>query len=282
MRTFCVNLVSAASIAALAFSAIPAEAQAQTTTVRSGNFAGAGANIPRQYGGGFYSYFSTGMRHNGSTLFTDAAYFRNATSTNRGRMRMRWNGNSSGDDYVTGLGWNSSSRNRTRTISFNSHTYSPRDTSVNDSSSTPRVSTMGPYGWLCPTRSGQQMVEYYVVESWRGSERRINGVNRFVPFATTRAGSGTISGRTYDFFYSGRITRGNGCGPGNATFRQLWAVRRGKDSTGFRSINMDNFFDYWERRRDSIGNVSAPPGYQIVAVEGIGATRGTFDVTVRN
>lgn len=255
--------------AALSLTATPAAAQ-RTTTLKTGNFAGPGFFIPGTYGGGFVSYFSTGMRHNGRSLFTDLKYVRNRTSSKRGRIIARWNGNSGGDDYVTGLGWNSSSVNKRRRITYNVRRFNPSNTSGNTNT---RVATMGVYGWLCPTNSRQEMVEYYVVDSWFGS-------GSFVPFQGSFRKTARINGQNYRFYSTPTVTRGNGCRGGNATFRQLWAVRTSKKTNGTRTTRMDQFFNAWNGVSGT--DTSAPAGYQIVAVEGIGGTKGSFDVEVNN
>ncbi len=273
-------LVSAGAIV-IATIGLSSTAQAQSfRTVKEGNFSGAGAFLPRACGSVFYSYFSVGMRNNNSSLFTDLLCTARPRNT-RSHFKLNWNGDSNGDDYVAGVGWNSQNANKTRTITFDVKRYGPSATSPGGRpapSGTPQVSTMGVYGWLCPTRNGT-MIEYYVVDGWY-QRNSSNGTfpSSFIPFANTARGSGTINGVTYDFYSSGNITRGNGCRAGNATFRQLWAVRRTEKNTGRRTIKMSDFFNFWN------GKVStaAPAGYQIVGVEGIGANRGVFEAILSN
>lgn len=254
----------AVASAALITSATPAAAQ--TTTVATGNNFGQTFTIPSSYGGGFMSYYADGMRHNGNTLITDLRYLRR-TTTKLGRIFARWNGDSNTDDYVTGLGWGASSANLTRSITYNVRKYNPRRTNT---SATVGVSTMGVYGWLCPT-GNEEMVEYYIVDSWLGR-------GNFIPFDGSFRKTASINGQNYRFYSTGTVTRGNGCGADDATFRQLWAVRTSKKTRGTRTIKMRDFFDAW----DNVSRVdtSAPAGYQIVSLEGFGGTTGTFDVEV--
>lgn len=263
-----VRIIASAGVLALAAFATAGTAQAQSWSERKeDNTSGPGFNLPSNCRSGFVSYYSTGMRNNNSTLFTDLACDTSQTS-GRGRIRARWNGDSNFDDYVVGLGWPATSTNKSRSITYNTMTFNP---SATDTSASTRVATMGVYGWLCPTTSGQEMVEYYVVDSWYGS-------SSFVPYDTTLRKPGKINNVDYDFYSSNLVTRGQGCTDGAATFRQLWAVRKTKKTTGSRTIKMADFFSAWNGV--SGVNTSAPAGYQIVSVEGIGGTKGTLDVQV--
>lgn len=43
---------------------------------------------------------------------------------------------------------------------------------------------------------------------------------------------------------------------------------------------MNTFFNFWNNGSGSDVGASAPAGYQIVGVEGIGATSGSFEVVI--
>jgi hypothetical protein len=267
-------------------------AQAQSfQEVRQGNRAGPIERLPANCGSEYFSYFSTGMRNNNSTLFTDFACAR--TTIRHAHTRMRWNGDGSSDDYVVGAGWAPTAANKSRSITFNVRGFSASATSPGGRGApqdTPQVATMGVYGWLCPTRTevpGRNTItmrEYYVVDGWYQRNAGPNGTGTFPssfrPFGTSFEGSGLINGTRYDYYSSGVLNRGNGCRGGNAPFRQIWAVRRTEKNRGQRTISMNTFFNFWNNGNGSDVGASAPSGYQIVGVEGIGATRGSMDVVI--
>lgn len=283
-------LTSLGAFAAMTCFSGGAQAQTSFSEVRDGNFAGPGQDLPTTCGGEFFSYFSTGMRNNNRSLFTDFACAR--TTSRHAHTRARWNGDGSSDDYVVGAGWNSSPVNKSRSITFNVRGFSVNATRPNGENAvqgTPQVATMGVYGWLCPTgiETGTRnitMREYYVVDGWYQRNAGPNGSgsfpSAFLPFGTTFQGSGLINGTRYDYYSSGVLNRGNGCRGGNAPFKQIWAVRRTEKNTGERTISMNTFFNFWNNGSGSDVGASAPAGYQIVGVEGIGATSGSFEVVI--
>ena len=292
-KSIITSLTSLGAVAAMTCFSGGAQAQTSFSEVRDGNFEGPGQDLPTSCGGEFFSYFSTGMRNNNDTLFTDFACAR--TTFRHAHTRARWNGDGSSDDYVVGAGWNSSPANKSRSITFNVRGFSANATRPNGRNApqgTPQVATMGVYGWLCPTGiesantsvNNVTMREYYVVDGWYQRNAGPNGSgslpSTFRPFGTTFEGSGFINGTRYDYYSSGKIVRGNGCRGGDAPFRQIWAVRRTEKNRGQRTISMTTFFNFWNNGNGSDVGASAPAGYQIVGVEGIGATRGSFDVVI--
>lgn len=270
--------LSAASLIALA---TPIMSQTSTMSIKSGDFEGAGAFFPSSFGGAFYSYFASNM--NSANLVAVSAPGR------RGRFRSDWDAKSERDrsDAVIGIGWNSSSLNRNRNITF----------TLNKWSKTTDVATMGIYGWRCPTAARgdvSDIVEYYVVNNWA------NDITQFVPFdAATNSNATelkrfTFDNATYKIYRTPRINAGHGCVgiDQGQDFTQLWAVRQGR-KFNTQSINMKTIFDQWAATRFNISRGSSVAGsanrvsiggsvsgYQIVAIEGINAGNGSADITV--
>ena len=276
------NFRTIATAGALAFGALglAAAVHAAQTSVKTGNFAGAIAQLPSECNSGvYYSYFGVGLSSASLTCTSPRPTGALARAT------MKWKGDSPRsnstqvDDYVTGIGYKPASANKTRTVKFriNTFTFSNAQTTATD----PKLATVGVYGWLCPSsaqiKDGFERTEYYVVDRWAGSFG--------VPFGTRSYGTTTLNGKTYNLYYSGIINRGHGCGSGDANFRQLWAVRSSSNTstTSDVSINMGTFFSAFNNLKNGKGkSVSASPaGYQIVGVEGLGATQGTVTVTLK-
>ncbi len=276
--------ISAIGLTAISLAAAtPILSQTSTMTIRNGNFSGPGAFLPRSFGGAFFSYFATNM--NNANLVAVSA------PGERGRFQSTWDGRSAsaGSDAVIGIGWNSSSANRNRNITF----------TLNRWSRTTNVATMGIYGWRCPAptnSSVNNIVEYYVVNNWA------NDVSQFVPFDAAARGNATelrsftFDGATYKIYRTPRFNAGHGCVGvrQNQNFTQLWAVRQGRKFNR-QTVNMGTIFNQWAATRFNIRNgvsvrgngrrVSIGPsnsGYQIVAIEGINSGNGFADITVSN
>lgn len=274
-------IISATVAAASLFvAAAPASAQSWASW-RSGINSGVGAFMPS--GGMFTSYFASG-----TVATTDMRYdTRNRVPSTSERVSLRWNGNSALDDYVAGVGWQSGSSNKTRTISYKVNSFSKTSNSTPASG----LATVGAYGWLCPELGGgSQRVEYYIVDTWL-AYNSAGSPTRFVPFMGASRGSANISGNMYDLYVTPSVSRGHGCGAGSASFIQLWAVRQSQtNTTADRSISMTNFFAAWSGKKlrnsnntDSTSDISlsANAGYLIVGMEGFGRTRGELDITVK-
>ena len=286
MRKITAGAVASAAIAAANLFTIAAPASAQTwMTWRTGTNTGQAAHLPRvdRMDGLYTSYFASG-----TVSTTDMRYNTDRRSSASERVSLRWNGNSSNDDYVAGVGWApNDSANKTRTISYRVHKFA-KTSNDNPSSG---FAVAGAYGWLCPELGGgSQRVEYYVVDSWLAFNSS-GRPTRFRPYQGESRGSVTISGNGYDLFATPTVHRGHGCGAGNADFIQLWAVRQSQtnSTTATRSIDMGTFFGAWSGKKlvNADGSasstdisVAANPGYQIIGVEGFGETRGELDVTV--
>lgn len=276
------NFKTVASASALALGAVglAVAVHAAESSVKSGNFSGPIATLPSGCNAGvYYSYFAAGLDSGSLTCTSPAPTGTLAQAT------MSWKGNSPRststevDDYVAGIGYNPQAANKTRTIKFrvNSFTFSNAQTTATD----PKLATVGVYGWLCPNSTqrsaGQERTEYYVVDRWAGSFG--------VPFGTKAFGTVSLGGATYNLYFSGIINRGHGCGAGDANFRQLWAVRSSSNTstTSDISIKMSDFFNAFSNLKNGkkVSVSAGPAGYQIVGVEGLGATQGTVKISLK-
>jgi endo-1,4-beta-xylanase len=181
-------------------------------------------------GGMYYQMWTSGQ---GSACITLNA--NNSYSSN-------WSGIG---DFVAGVGWNPGS---TQSVTYNG--------SLNGSGGTALMSL---YGW-----STNPLVEYYVIDNWRGSPNT----------AGTNMGTMTSDGGTYTIIKHQQVNQPSI--QGTTTFWQYLAIRTSPRSSG--TITFPNFVNAWASHGMNLGSMN----YQIMATEAWGGGSGNSSVTVNH
>lgn len=158
-----------------------------------------------------------------------------------GSYSVNW---SSVGDFVAGIGWNPGSTGR-------SITYS---STLTGNGGTALVSL---YGW-----STNPLVEYYVIENWKGSPNRAGSLK----------GQVSSDGGTYDIIEHQQVNQPSI--QGTKTFNQYLAIRTSPRTSG--TITFPNFVKAWSSKGMNLGAMN----YQMMATEGWGGGSGNASVTV--
>ncbi len=179
--------------------------------------------------GMYYSMWSNGQGSACITLNSASSY----SST--------WSGIG---DFVGGVGWNPGSTSRT--VNFSSSLSASGGTAL-----------MSLYGW-----STNPLVEYYVIENWKGSPNT----------AGTNMGTMTSDGGTYTIIEHQQVNQPSI--QGTATFNQYIAIRTSPTSSG--TITFSNFVNAWASHGMRLGTMN----YQIMATEAWGGGSGSSSVSL--
>ena len=171
----------------------------------------------------------------------------------------------SGDsqNVVSGRGWEHG--HQWRKVNFSVTNYYP------DTNGQKAVFAL--YGWTKNNNSNVYgMAEYYVIdkhEGWYSEHQNDEGKDNGARWL----GSKSVDGAKYDYYVSTRTDQPHAYGPGDATFKQFWAIRDYNNQRDSGVMNIGQHFQMWKNPQQykhenypSIGNW----GYQIFGIELIG------------
>lgn len=260
------SLLIGSTIVATATLFTPTEAKAADRTVCGSNGAGPAGFFNPVFNGrrvqrGFWSWFKvTTRRGNCLKLFDESAR----------KFQASWDLSGNGSDAVGGMGWSTGSTSRVIRYKMTQRSLQSGKISI------------GLYGWTCKDK----IVEYYVVDSYRGSYFPFDDVSRRE--ITTSLGTVSTDGGTYNIYRTRRTNAGNACG-NNTDFDQYWSIRTSPLSSSnstTRTITFQNHVNAWASKGLNLGQhrqISSGIGrpYQIMAVEGLNTSKGQVTIDVQ-
>jgi len=179
--------------------------------------------------GNYYQMWSAGQGSACMTMNSNTSY------------STQWSGIG---DFVAGVGWKPGSTSQN--ITYNG--------SLNANGGTALLTL---YGW-----SQNPLVEYYVIESYRGSP----------PTQGQNMGTFYSDGSNYTIIKHQQVNQPSIVG--NTTFWQYIAIRQSQRTSG--TITMSNFVNAWASKGMNLGSMD----YQIMATEAWGGGSGSSSVSM--